>query len=499
MRVCGGQRKRAGETALARSAPAGPGGWVRWLIGAAALAGSLLLSACSTVRPWINEPMRPEQLQAMHLNETRDPSLVMAITLSGGGARAAAFGYGVLRELEDHQFDWNGKRLTLLEATDLVSGVSGGAIMAGYFAAFGRQGLPRFEPEFLRQDFQQSVLGQLTRPGNLHDLTSPWFGRSHLLARRLDALYQGKTFGDLLQDPRHPQLIVTAMELSRGTGFEFTWDQFSLICSDLARVPLSFAVAASSAVPVALSPLTLKNHAHSCPPEMAERLLGQTDRTAAGLADYRRRLYRAQAESYLNAIARPYIHLVDGGLADNLGVQRLLDRALMSGGLRQTFAEVPIPPGSVRRVVLVVVNAAREPTRDIDALDTVPGVFDVAETLLFGAGARPTRATQEFLRDVIGQWRDELASGRVSPGTDAFAPGADIHVVMVNLSDAPIERRRRLLRMSTALTLPDDEVSELIRTGREVLRYSPDFQALVRALDARVVRSEDAPAAEPPH
>lgn len=289
------------------------------------------------------------------------------------------------------------------------------------------------------------------------------------------------------------------MELSRGTGFEFTWDQFSLICSDLARVPLSFAVAASSAVPVALSPLTLKNHAHSCPPEMAERLLGQTDRTAAGLADYRQRLYRAQAESYLNAIARPYIHLVDGGLADNLGVQRLLDRALMSGGLRQTFAEVPIPPGSVRRVVLVVVNAAREPTRDIDALDTVPGVFDVAETLLFGAGARPTRATQEFLRDVIGQWRDELASGRVSPGTDAFAPGADIHVVMVNLSDAPIERRRRLLRMSTALTLPDDEVSELIRTGRKVLRHSPDFQALVRALDARVVRSEDAPAAEPPH
>lgn len=455
------------------------------------------LSACSSVRPWINQPMQPEQLQAMRLNETRDPSLVMAVTLSGGGARAAAFGYGVLRELEDHQFDWNGKHLTLLEATDLVSGVSGGAIMAAYYAAFGRQGLPNFEPEFLRQDFQQSVLGQLMRPGNLHELSSPWFGRSHLLARRLDALYQGKTFGDLLQDPRHPQLIVTAMELSRGTGFEFTWDQFSLICSDLSSVPLSFAVAASSAVPVALSPLTLKNHAYSCPPDMAERLLGRADSEAADLADYRRRLYREQAGSYLNAIARPYIHLVDGGLADNLGVQRLLDRALMSGGLRQTFREVPIPPGSVRKVVLVVVNAAREPTRDIDAMDTVPGVFDVAETLLFGAGARATRTTQEFVRDVVRQWREELASGRNSSATDAFAPDAGIHVIMVNLGDAPIERRRRLLRVSTALTLPDDEVTDLIRAGREVLRYSPEFRELVRAVGARSVAPGGA-AAEPP-
>ena len=487
-----GERQWDGTGRRQQPAP----GWLRWLSLAACLA---LLSACSSVRPWINAPLQPHQLQAMHINETRDPSLVMAVTISGGGARAAAFGYGVLRELEDHQFDWNGKRLTLLDATDLISGVSGGAIVAGYYAAFGRHGLPRFEPEFLRQDFQQSVLGQLMRPGNLHDLTSPWFGRSHLLARRLDELYQGKTFGDLERNPRHPQLVVTAMELSRGTGFEFTWDQFSLICSDLSQVPLSFAVAASSAVPVALSPLTLKNHAHSCPPDMAERLLGRTENESAGLADYRRRLYRAQAESYLNPIARPYIHLVDGGLADNLGVQRLLDRALMDGGLRQTFREVPIPPGSVRKVVLVVVNAAREPTNDIDASDTVPSVLDVAETLLFGAGARATRSTQEFLHDVIDQWRQELASGAGSSRVDAFAPDADIHVVMVNLSDAPIERRRRLLRVSTALTLPEDEVTELIRAGRDVLRYSPDFQALARDLGAWVVPSDGAPVEPLPH
>ena len=456
----------------------------RWL---AVTACAALLTACSSVRPWLNTAMQADQVRSMHVNETRDPSLVMAVTISGGGARAAAFGYGVLRELEDHEFDWRGRRLTLLEATDLISAVSGGSIVAAYYAAFGRTGLPRFEHDFLRQDFQQSLLGMMARPGNLHDLSSPWFGRAHLLARRLDTLYEGKTFADLERNPRHPQLIVTATDLARGTGFEFTWDQFTLICSDLGRVPLSIAVAASSAVPLLLSPVTLRNYADRCPAEVTRRILGDAAAARAGPADFRRRLYRAQADAYLNAAQRPYIHLVDGGLSDNLGVQRLLDRALMEGGLRQTFREVVIPPGSVHKVVLVVVNAEREPTHDIDASDTVPGMFDVAETLLFGAGARKTRETQEYLQDVIREWRKDL-DANAAAGASVFAADADIHVIMVNLRDAALHSdRRQLLRVPTAFTVSDSEVTELIAAGREVLRYSPDFQALVRALGARGV------------
>jgi NTE family protein len=84
----------------------------------------------------------------------------------------------VLRALDAVHFDWNGKPLTLLDATDLISGVSGGSIVAAYYAAFGREGLPRFESEFLRRDFQQGLISLLLRPGSLHELSSPWFGRS---------------------------------------------------------------------------------------------------------------------------------------------------------------------------------------------------------------------------------------------------------------------------------------------------------------------------------
>ena len=162
----------------------------------------------------------------------------------------------------------------------------------------------------------------------MYDLSSPWFGHSHLLERRLNELFKGKTFGDLADKPGRPRLLVSATDLSLGSSFEFTWRQFSLICSDLASVPLSFAVAASSAVPIALSPMTLRNYSGSCPaPDL------KTDDYASN--DYRVRLLRASQRSYLDASTRPFIHLVDGGLADNLGLRALLDRTQRQGTSRR--------------------------------------------------------------------------------------------------------------------------------------------------------------------
>ena len=450
----------------------------QWLARGAVLAALALLAGCSSVRPWINEPLPPEDRNIPVRKSERDPTILVTVTLSGGGARAAAFGFGVLTEMQETRFAWNGRPTTLLDATDVVSGVSGGSIVAAYFAAHGIDGLPRFEHEFLRQNFQNSLITQALRPSNLVDMTSPWFGRTHMLARRLDELYGGLTFGDVEQRPRHPQLFITATDMSLGAGFEFTWEQFALICSDLRKVPLSFAVAASSAVPLLLSPMTLKNYADQCPERRSASTVGQ--RAAAG--DYRARLYRAHEISYTDAQRKPYIHLVDGGLADNLGVQRLLDRALAGGGLRQTFSEVGIPPATIRKLVLITVNAERDPSFNIDMSDRVPNMAQVVDSLLFGTGARATRETQEFLRDITAQWRQALAAGS-GGDTDVFAPDAEIHVIPVNLRDAHDDiARRRLLQIPTAFSITSDEVTDLIEAGGSVLRHSPEFRALVQSL-----------------
>ncbi len=122
----------------------------------------------------------------------------------------------------------------------------------GLLRGLRRRGNCPTSSDFLRQNFQNSLILQAL-PGSLQDLTSPWYGRSHLLARRLDEIYEGKTYADIERNPRHPQLVIAATDMSLGTPFEFTADQFELICSDLQSVPLSFAVAASSAVPILLS------------------------------------------------------------------------------------------------------------------------------------------------------------------------------------------------------------------------------------------------------
>lgn len=452
--------------------------WAFWARCAALGVAALTLAGCSSVKPWINEPLPAEDQSIPVRKSQRDPSILVAVTLSGGGARAAAFGFGVLTEMQETRFVWNGQPTTLLDATDVVSGVSGGSIVAAYFAAHGIDGLPRFEHEFLRQNFQNSLITQAVRPGNLIDLTSPWLGRTHLLARRLDELYGGLTFGDVERRPRHPQLFITATDMSLGTGFEFTWEQFALICSDLRKVPLSFAVASSSAVPLLLSPMTLKNYADQCP----ERRSTSAASARAATGDYRARLYRAHELSYTDAQRKPYIHLVDGGLADNLGVQRLLDRALAGGGLRQTFSEVGIPPRTIRKLVLITVNAERDPSVDINQSDKVPNMVQVVDALLFGTGARATRETQEFLRDTTRQWQQALAAGSAG-STDVFAPDAEIHVIPVNLRDAPDDiARRRLLQVPTAFSITSEEVTDLVEAGGSVLRHSPEFRALVQSL-----------------
>ena len=102
--------------------------------------------------------------------------------------------------------------------------------------------------------------------------------------------------------------------------------------------------------------------------------------------------------------------------------------------------------------------------------------------MLFGTGHRATAQTQEFLRDVVARWRDDLKNGRVGR-FGGFAPDAQIFVIEVNLRDAPGEAERRfLLQLPAAFSISDTEVTRLIAAGRQVLRASKDFQALQRSL-----------------
>ncbi|MGM9491060.1 patatin-like phospholipase family protein [Ideonella sp. YS5] len=444
-----------------------------------ACAALALLAGCSTTRPWQNLPdTRGEQPspavpEALRRAESAR-SIVAAVTLSGGGARAAAFGLGVLRELKGTRFEWDGRQTTLLDEVSLVSGVSGGSVLAAHFAAFGDETLDRFEHDFLLDDFEFGLVGTALSPRKLYQLGSPWYGRSNVLAERLDVLYRGRTFGDLRNRRGGPDLLVTATDLTTGSAFEFSPEQFALICSDLDSVPLSFAVAASSAVPILLTPVTLRNHAGQCPRPR------EVDHAAAPSDNFRARLFQNSARSYLDASERPYLHLVDGGLADNLGVRGLLDRMLVGGSIDQPFRDVP--PGTIRRLVLVAVNSERDMAERIDKTDRVPSTAQVMDALIFGAGSRGTQETLAILNDDIRRWAEQLRKQRGAAGSP-FAADAEIHVISVSLRDVPDEEERQLmLQVPTAFTITPADERRLQEAGRAALRASAEYQRLKASL-----------------
>jgi len=436
--------------------------------------GTLLASGCSTYRPWQNTaPARPSPPHVVAPAEGR--TLVAAITLSGGGTRAAAFGLGVMAELKRTRITWDGRDTTLMDEVGFIGGVSGGSVLAAHFAAFGDETFATFERDFLAVNIESRLMRMALVPQRLHRLGSPWYGRSHVLAEDLDDLFRGRRLGDAAARPGAPELVITATDLRHGAPFEFAPEMLGPMCIDWRDVPLSFAVAASAAVPLLLSPMTLHNHAGQCgAPTPAP--------PAAQDTDFRSQLRAATEAGYRDASAHPFVHLVDGGLSDNLGVRGLLDRFVADGSIARGFSSAP--QGSIRRLVLVVVNAERDVSEAIEHSDRVPTTGQVLDTLVFGAGSRDTQVTLAILRQDVRRWSDELTLLRGLPGSP-FAADAELHAIVVSLRNVEDSTARSaLLRLPTSLNLPLDDVRALQRAGAEALRSLPSFKRLVLSLGA---------------
>jgi NTE family protein len=193
------------------------------------------------------------------------------------------------------------------------------------------------------------------------------------------------------------------------------------------------------------------------------------------------RLLRNSQRSYLDAKTRPYIHLVDGGLADNLGLRSILEQSLADGGIRNAARRSS--KSAIQKLVIIAVNAERDPAERIDASDKVPSTLQVFDALLFGAGARVTQETLGLLTDTAQGWRSELKHAVVD-GKNTFTPDAKIYVVNVSLRDAPeLLARNALLQIPTALSILPTDVSRLVEAGRRILHASPEFKALLKSFD----------------
>ena len=470
------------------------------------LGAVFLLTACAT-RP-VNPPVahvaddKVYNFERKGQNEAQAKTLV-ALAFSGGGTRAAAFSYGVLEALNKTEFiNANGKKTRMLDHVDVITGVSGGSFTALAYGLYGDQLFNQYERQFLKRNVQGDLIARSFNPFNWGYLSSSGWCRSELAADLYDEiLFDGATFADL--DRRDgPVIAVSATDLATGSRIMFTHSNFDAMCTDLSSFRLSRAAAASSAVPVVLSPLTINNYGGTCgkklPLWFTPFLNAKNPPRPAA-----RTLERIQELNGIMNGGQPYLHLVDGGISDNLGLRGGLDVFNWMEALREAGHKTPLD--HVRQIIVVVVNSMSTPKTDWNEKEDPPGTIPI---LVKAAGVPIDRYSNEqieYLRDIEARWdtmrslRDLPAIQRISKQNSNAAldairkvPNAKIYTINVSFANVPDAAERDYLnQLPTSFVLPDEAVDRLRAAAKSALLNSPDFQQLLSDSHAQIVNGAD--------
>lgn len=223
--------------------------------------------------------------------------LSIGLALSGGGVRASVFHMGILARLAtDH----------LLENIAFISTVSGGTLVTGLIYASAGYRWPSSDL-FLSHcqneikyyltcmDLQlDMIVNALARP---HELRR---GRAHILSDRMQERW-GIT-GSLNEIPLEPRWILNATTYETGRNFRFIpqrrMGDYLLGYVKNPDIPLADAMAASAGFPSLIGPLVLE------------------------ISDHKWFKYEGKVEV---PVTPPFdkVHLWDGGLYDNLGIEPL--------------------------------------------------------------------------------------------------------------------------------------------------------------------------------
>lgn len=446
--------------------------------------GSIVASACAgaPILPSHNLPLRTSGKTA---SSSYDPGQVIVwLALSGGGTRAAALAYGVMERLEELALTGEGGQPSnLLREVDYISSVSGGSFAAAFYAL--NQTNPDWKAELRRrildQDLERAIGRRLIEPPTFLWLTLTNYTRSNAAADYYDAhVFDQKRFRDL---PVRPKLILNSSDLVTGRRFEFTPQDFACINSDLSEFRIAEAVTASSAFPGAFPSVLLDNHGphaqcqNDVPPPPGPKCVSFQQQAAAPFVikesranepderdAVRNRLYieKTRKLKYCDLDQTARIHLSDGGLTDNLGIDAFLYRADDPGlELHPRIFQNRAKQDQTKAVVIIVVNAANSPDENLGK-KTESAWF--GKIVLKGIDLFMERVAQDSLEGV----RERLFNFErlVREQNDGFR-FYFIEVVLDDIQD--IQRRRRLQNIGTRLSLPPDQVQELIAAGRELL------------------------------
>jgi NTE family protein len=279
----------------------------------------------------------------------------------------------------------------------------------------------------------------------------------------------------------------------------------------MSQLQVAQAVAASAAFPVGLTPVTLTNYSPCALQETSEgeflisRIRDDQLESTYGNGDIPgqsttdvvfidannnlpRRSQGLREGRLLNRDRRKdYVHLLDGGIADNLGLAEPLD--LVTGGAGRDGA----PPEGIRHYVFVVVNARSDATTDRDLSPATPGIPAMALSSINAAIDGRTfglQAQLSVLPAVLNEGRDGCAGDAAGSGCQA------VEVVSIDfeLIREP-ECRQAFANIGTNWALHDRVVDSLMEMGSAMVLASPHFRQLARRAGSEIDTTDDALAA----
>ena len=447
------------------------------------LAIAVFLSGCSSTKPLtintIERVNTSDGYYLSNLNNGGSDSLLVILSFSGGGARAASLAYGTLLALRDANITMDGKTTRLLDEIDIITSISGGSYTAGYFGLHGERIFDDFEERFLYRNHHNQLKAKLLSPFHWLSLAQEEVSRTNLAIDYFDdLLFEGKTFRDLRSNSG-PFILINSSELATQKQLSFEQRQFDFICVDVDKLPLAAGVVSSSAVPVLFSPVTLENKADICNPRLprwARKALAKNDRNS------RRFRLAEQYALLIDAENQPYLHLYDGATVDNLGVRSILNLIERQRDIWNVLKI--IKHKEVRKIVFIVVDSHNESNLKTAKNHRVSAFQGLSSALSVTLNSLSFE-TLNLLREEISEWKRKISGLRckeyekkgLDQGDCAWIDSYLIEVTQDRITDQRVKDELNKIGANFNLSV---EQSDLLRnTAYGLVGSSEEFKRLI--------------------
>src|SRR5262249_51464995 len=223
------------------------------------------------------------------------------------------------------------------------------------------------------------------------------------------------------------------------------------------------------------SPITLKSYSGQCGGREPSWV-----RQASAADELSREHQLADiARLYLDPKQTNYVHLLDGGIADNLAMRFTIEKALAYGENAQRIRELGFD--HVRRILVISADGQAGHDRAWARKRNISGWSQIINAVSSSEIDIYDYETLRLARETLDRFVGTLKKVRCSEGSMLDGHPCDdvdgffAHIALSDIADP--EEREKLMGIPTDLTLADADIDQLVSAGERQVEASKALQA----------------------